>query len=80
MIGVTVAPVTGAPVTGASVTAAVTILAVATAEVGSVAAMIMVAPAPEVVTADLARWRSRPRSRPMVEDAAVGGGGERLNG
>ncbi len=63
-------------VTVASVTVVVTILAVATAEVGSAAAMIMVAPAPEVVTGDPARRRSRP----MVEDAAVGGGGERLNG
>jgi hypothetical protein len=43
--------------------------------VGSAAAMIMVAPAPEVATADPAR----PRHRPMVEAAAVGGGGERLN-
>jgi hypothetical protein len=68
--------VTGASVTGASVTGAVTILVVATAEVGSAAAMIVVAPAPEVVTADPARRRSRP----MVEVAAVGGGGERLNG
>jgi hypothetical protein len=71
MIGVTAAPVTVASVTGA-----VTILVVATAEVGSAAAMIVVARAPEVVTADPARRRSRP----MVEVAAVGGGGERLNG
>ena len=75
MIGATVAPVTVAPVTVAPMIVVVTILVVATAEVGSAAA-IRVAPAPEVVTADPARRRSRP----MVEDAVVGGVGERLNG
>jgi hypothetical protein len=84
MIGATVARVIVAPVTEASVIVAVIILAVAvavavavaSAEAGSAAAMIVVAPAPEVVTGDPARRRSRP----MEGDAAVGGGGKRLNG
>jgi hypothetical protein len=69
-----VVPVTVALVTVALVTVAVATLVAAIAEVGSAAAIV--APAPEVVTADPAP----PREPPMVAGRAVAGGVERLDG